>query len=675
MTISTELRKAGPFTGNGVTTAFPFSFKVFAATDATVTVANTQWNESVLALGADYAVALNADQDAAPGGTVTLAAPLASGHRLVVSSAVPNLQPTDITNNGGFYPRVIEDALDRHVAQVQQIDEKVGRALKVAVTSPLGDQTLPSPVGGMLIGWNESNDGLKNYAPIGGTLLGQQLAAADGSSLVGFRQASAGAVVRTAQDKMREVVSVKDFGAVGDGVTDDTAAIQAAVDAHKNVYFPVGTYLITSTITCSQFGQCFIGPGNKYAPATIQYGGTGTAVTFTATVNYPKMQGGIYIKGVPAVSTDYYNPGAVGIDITAGANAIEMCGCWVSNFETLVKSNYNSFYNKFIDNRLEQARWVLYNFSSNNLEVIGNRISKFNTGIIVNGNDGPTNVIGNSFEVFNGNLVTSSGNEYPVVKFHGNYVEDYYTEDLPTNFPASASPNTSKFGGGILFSGYAFDTLDIQNNNFLLASIFRISSATLMRHYVQKNNQLRFAQAGNNLERLASFSTTELVHLEISDTKSETGTANAGFVRAYTQATLPTVSAENFYFFYDAFADTTYYRSSNPVTLTLLNGWVTPDTAFGAPKVFKKGDSTLLSGLVDGTAKTDVIVFQLPAEARPYEYGRTRSFANFSAFSADGSGTVVRFRYLYSSGDFRQEGTPAAVSCIPLDGIIIPPRY
>lgn len=495
------------------------------------------------------------------------------------------------------------------------------------------------------------------------------------ASLVSYRATASSTTVRTVESKLREWVSVKDFGAIGDGVTDDTAAIQAAVDARQNVYFPIGTYLVTSTITCSQFGQCLIGPGNKYAPATIQYGGTGTAITFAAAANYAKLQDGIYIKGVPAVSTDYYNTGSVGIDITADALSLEMYGCWMSNFETLVKSNYNSFYNKFIDNRLEQARWVLLNFSSNNLEVKGNRIQRFNTCIIVNGNDGPTNVCENSFEVFNGNLVTSSGNEYPLVNFRGNYVEDYYTIDLPTNFPASAAPNTTKFGGGVLFSGYAFDALDIQDNNFQIASIFRMTSTTLMRHYIQKNNQLRFAQAGNNLDRLASFSTTELVHLEISDTKSETSTANAGFVRAYTQATLPTVSAENFYFFYDAFADTTYYRVSNPVTLTLLNGWTAPDTTFGAPKVFKKGDSTMLSGLVDGTAKTDVIVFQIPAAARPYEYGTTRSFANFSAFSADGGGTIVRFRYVYTSGDFRQEGAPASVARIPLDGIIIPPRY
>jgi hypothetical protein len=80
------------------------------------------------------------------------------------------------------------------------------------------------------------------------TTLRADLAASSGTSLVGFLQAGTSAVARTTQAKLRETVSVKDFGAVGDGVTDDTAAIQAAIDTGYDVIFPGASYVISAPL-------------------------------------------------------------------------------------------------------------------------------------------------------------------------------------------------------------------------------------------------------------------------------------------------------------------------------------------------------------------------------------------------------------------------------------------
>ena len=71
------------------------------------------------------------------------------------------------------------------------------------------------------------------------------LAASTGSSLIGHIATGTGATARMARDKLRDFVSVKDFGATGDGVTDDTTAIANCLAAHLNVYFPEGTFIAT----------------------------------------------------------------------------------------------------------------------------------------------------------------------------------------------------------------------------------------------------------------------------------------------------------------------------------------------------------------------------------------------------------------------------------------------
>ena len=101
------------------------------------------------------------------------------------------------------------------------------------------------------------------------------LAASGGSALVGFLQAGSGAVQRTVQSKLRDVVSVKDFGAVGDGVTDDTVAVHAAINAAKavsgTVLFPVGKYRVTSGYTNSTIrgDVTLVGEGVDYAAGNL----------------------------------------------------------------------------------------------------------------------------------------------------------------------------------------------------------------------------------------------------------------------------------------------------------------------------------------------------------------------------------------------------------------------
>lgn len=166
MTISSTVRIAGPYTGNGVTTSFTFAFKVFSAADVYVVRLDTSsLVETVLVLNTDYTVSLNANQNSNPGGSVIAVTAPTSTQTLTITSNIANLQPTDLTNQGGFYPTVINDALDRSTIQLQQLSEDTDRALKTPLSATPINTELPYPVAGNLIGWNAANTSITNYSP------------------------------------------------------------------------------------------------------------------------------------------------------------------------------------------------------------------------------------------------------------------------------------------------------------------------------------------------------------------------------------------------------------------------------------------------------------------------------------------------------------------------------
>jgi len=108
-----------------------------------------------------------------------------------------------------------------------------------------------------------------------------------------FLQAGAGAVTRTVQGKLRDVVSVKDCGAVGDGVADDTAAMQAAHNTGRLVYYPAGTYKFTA-ITISAGG--IIGEGHSVTNLNCVNASSTPAIKYVGA--YTQLAGGL-VANVP----------------------------------------------------------------------------------------------------------------------------------------------------------------------------------------------------------------------------------------------------------------------------------------------------------------------------------------------------------------------------------------
>lgn len=94
--------------------------------------------------------------------------------------------------------------------------------------------------------------------------LATQLSGSSGASLVGFIQTGVGAVPRTLLQKAREIYSVKDYGATGDGVTNDTVAVQKAIDEVSasgggELLFTKGIYQVTGLNVSS--GVVLVGEG------------------------------------------------------------------------------------------------------------------------------------------------------------------------------------------------------------------------------------------------------------------------------------------------------------------------------------------------------------------------------------------------------------------------------
>ncbi|HDD8943963.1 TPA: hypothetical protein PBP48_002425 [Escherichia coli] len=126
MTVSTEVDH-NEYTGNGVTTSFPYTFRIFKKSDLVVQVSDLNGNVTELVLDTGYTVT---GAGGYTGGNVVLSAPLANGYQISISRELPVTQETDLRNQGKFFAEVHEDAFDKLTMLIQQAFSDNRLALK-----------------------------------------------------------------------------------------------------------------------------------------------------------------------------------------------------------------------------------------------------------------------------------------------------------------------------------------------------------------------------------------------------------------------------------------------------------------------------------------------------------------------------------------------------------------
>ena len=133
------------YQGNGATTQFPFNFIVPNATQLVVSITNNNVSPAIttfLSSSQYSATGIGSGNEFAGGGGVggtvtypTSGTPLSMGWTITIQRVVLYTQPTSLTNQGAFYPQVVEAALDLLTMMAQQL------AAQTAGSVPLPVQT------------------------------------------------------------------------------------------------------------------------------------------------------------------------------------------------------------------------------------------------------------------------------------------------------------------------------------------------------------------------------------------------------------------------------------------------------------------------------------------------------------------------------------------------------
>lgn len=323
------------YVGTGALAAYAFTFPVQAATELRVfRQSDAAGTEAELVYNTDYTVALGSDGT----GTVTLVAgSLTSGYKLSIQRGIPYNQTYNPATAAAYSAPALGRGLDRLAAEMARLKTDVARSIKVPYLEAGGDTVTKTGTlldrAGYGLGFDASGNvtTVSSYGTVPTTTYSRTLVAASTAdaartilalpsqamaarTVVANDTAGAanGAAVaidditvlsdgsttrRDLSARASDLVNVRDFGALGDGITDDGPSINAALvyartkgkpgslnQVGGRIFLPKGRYLIKQTITVAE-GDVILGEPSGLDSAPVGTASSGTNIVVSTTLS------------------------------------------------------------------------------------------------------------------------------------------------------------------------------------------------------------------------------------------------------------------------------------------------------------------------------------------------------------------------------------------------------
>ncbi|MTC29107.1 hypothetical protein [Providencia alcalifaciens] len=351
MTVSTEI-SSNEYTGNGVTTDFDYKFRIFKANQLSVITSDADGDNVVmLRLGTDYTVT-GANKSA--GGKVILTKPLANGHKISIARDIPITQETSFRNQSKFFAETHEDAFDYLTMIIQRIWGSLGslylkrpnilsnwfdaKGYRIAnLGKPKRDSdavdlgTLKDEISGVnstilkrekrllrvedmdIAALPKASERAGNVLTFDKDGKPNVVAPASGSAVDVLNQLSIGngSLIGIGNGTLKDAiywVTPEMFGAVGDGVEDDTSALVSMIK-HLNNYPDSGTPLEIEKVVNGSGGEVRLTPNKVYRYTSTLFVPSNVRIESRKLYFNSEIFGALFYDGdinLPAVTTLTY---------------------------------------------------------------------------------------------------------------------------------------------------------------------------------------------------------------------------------------------------------------------------------------------------------------------------------------------------------------------------------